>query len=101
MIAKPVISEQQVHEALVSAGYEPTDITTETSRFWRNTKTGKHITVPNSDFGAYPFWLFDELMSHANILGDVKAAKALAAIDPWARLAPKKKRPAKAAPGAP
>lgn len=73
MIAGPVITENQLHAALLDQGFVKTEHHTETGTFWQNTKTKAHLLVPDKfDDGTIPDWMCDEL---------VKIASEL---DPWA-----------------
>lgn len=71
-MAVPVVSEDKLQQVLRARGFEPTEVSTATGRFWRSTETKKHILVPDSVQGFYPDWLLADL---EEITGK---------IDPWA-----------------
>ena len=71
MIASRVLKESELHDHLKSMGYKPTGEKTSTSTFWKNSKTGKHIQVPNSVQGFYPDWLLWELDA---VIGKIRAS---------------------------
>lgn len=61
MIASQVLSKEQLEAWLKGLGYEPTEETTKTGRFWKNKTTGKHLQVPYDVQGFYPSWLLQEM----------------------------------------
>ena len=66
MIAPRVPREGEIFGALQDLGFEETDTTTETGRFWRHKKTGRHLQVPFSVQGYYPDWLIWQFWSKAH-----------------------------------
>lgn len=45
MIAQRVVSEQDLEDALLSKGFEPTDTVIEVGRYWRHSGTGRHFAA--------------------------------------------------------
>lgn len=64
MIAPRVLSEEELQAELKKRGFEPTDETTATGRFWKNKANNKHVLVPTSIDGFYPTWLLADLDEH-------------------------------------
>jgi hypothetical protein len=52
-----VTTQEEFEASLRSAGFEPTDETTDTGRFWRSVQSGKHILVPDPYEGMYPLFI--------------------------------------------
>ena len=63
MIAPHVLTEADVHTALSDRGFKPTDVRTNTGRFWVHASSEQHIQVPDSLEGYYPDWMLWDLMA--------------------------------------
>jgi hypothetical protein len=73
MIASRVPSEKDLHDLLLERGFEQTDETTNTGRFWKNKASGLHVLVPSSVQGFYPSWLLEDLEEHVGKLDSLYA----------------------------
>jgi hypothetical protein len=66
---KRVLSKEAVEAHLASLDLEKTDIVTATGRFWKSTKTGRHVQVPEPYDGMYPEFILADLRVRLEELG--------------------------------
>ena len=69
MNPKRVLSKEQVEAYLASLDLEKTEIVTATGRFWKSTKTGRHVQVPEPYEGMYPEFILSDLRARLEELG--------------------------------
>lgn len=93
MISLPVVTEEQVKQALIECDYEKTPLHTETGFFWKHKGGSRHLMVPFSSGGTFPDWMLQELAQRARSIRDEVCAVTIEGINPWSRLRAKKDRP--------
>lgn len=64
-----VLTQEEVEAFLIAKGLEPTEIRTETGRFWKSAATGRHVQVPNAYDGMYPEFILRDLRGRLEELG--------------------------------
>lgn len=69
MIAGHVVTRNEVEGALDKAGFEPTDVRTDTGTWWRSKKTGRHLLVPDPYDEMYPEFILKDLRELAGKVG--------------------------------
>jgi hypothetical protein len=66
---KRVLSKGQVEAYLASLDLERTEIVTATGRFWKSTRTGRHVQVPEPYEEMYPEFILSDLRARLEDLG--------------------------------
>ena len=69
MNPKKVKSQAEVEVYLRSLELEPTEVVTATGRFWKSTRTGRHVQVPEPYDCMYPEFILRDLMARLEELG--------------------------------
>ncbi len=69
MSAHRVTTQAEIEAQLKTLGLQPTEVRTETGRFWKSTRTGRHVQVPDPYEGMYPNFILDTLKARLDELG--------------------------------
>ena len=69
MSAGRVWTQAEIEAQLAALGLTPTEHRTATGRFWRSTRSGRHVQVPDPYEGMYPNFILDTLKARLQELG--------------------------------